>query len=118
MRGSATSPEEELDMSRYIEAIRFQLESVGEWQAEIFVMRHMQDLSIKEISERTARSSDSIRSSLYRVKRLLVESEKPIKMLSSEAGFGTVVNMHNMFKRYTGMTPAVYRDTHGGRKRW
>jgi DNA-directed RNA polymerase specialized sigma24 family protein len=61
-------------MRRYVSAIREQLESIGSWQAEIFVMRHVQDLSIKEISLRTERSSDSIRSSLYRVKRMLVEA--------------------------------------------
>jgi RNA polymerase sigma-70 factor (ECF subfamily) len=72
--GMTGSPEDELCMSRYVAAIREQLESIGQWQAEIFVMRHLEDLSIKEISERTARSSDSVRSSLYRVKRLLVEA--------------------------------------------
>ncbi|MBW2422047.1 MAG: sigma-70 family RNA polymerase sigma factor, partial [Deltaproteobacteria bacterium] len=72
--GMGCSPEDALSMSRYVSAIREQLESIGQWQAEIFVMRHLQDLSIKEISERTDRSSDSIRSSLYRVKRLLVDA--------------------------------------------
>jgi RNA polymerase sigma-70 factor (ECF subfamily) len=71
---ASASPEDQLSMSRYVTAIREQLESIGQWQAEIFIMRHVQDLSIKEISERTERSSDSIRSSLYRVKRLLVNA--------------------------------------------
>ena len=41
---------------------------------DVFELRHMQNLSIQEISEQTSRSSDAIRSSLYRIKRLLTES--------------------------------------------
>lgn len=68
------NPEEHLSMRRYAEAVRDRLESVSEWQSEIFVMRHLDNLSIQEISDRTDRSSDAIRSSLYRVKRLLFET--------------------------------------------
>ena len=68
------TPEEQLSMRRYLEAISDQLESVGDWQSEIFAMRHIQNLSIREISQRTERSSDAIRSSLYRMKRLLYET--------------------------------------------
>ena len=61
-------------MRRYADAIKIQLNSVAEWQSEVFAMRHLENMSIREISERTERSSDAIRSSLYRVKRLLVET--------------------------------------------
>ncbi len=68
------TPEEHLNLRRYTEAVSEQLESMSEWQCEIFVMRHLENMSIKEISRRTDRSSDSVRSSLYRVKRLLFET--------------------------------------------
>ena len=68
------NPEEHLNMRRYTEAIRDRLESVSPWQTEIFAMRHLENMSIQEIAERTHRSSDAIRSSLYRVKRLLFET--------------------------------------------
>ena len=68
------NPEEHLGMRRYAEAIQRELGSVAEWQSEVFAMRHLENLSIREISERTQRSSDSIRSSLYRVKRILIET--------------------------------------------
>lgn len=68
------TPEEHLSLRRYTEIIGERLESVSEWQTEIFVMRHLRNMSIQEISDRTARSSDAIRSSLYRVKRLLFEA--------------------------------------------
>lgn len=71
------TPEEQLDLRRYTDAIKEKLDSVATWQTEIFVMRHLQNLSIREISERTERSSDAVRSSLYRVKRLLVDSADP-----------------------------------------
>ncbi len=68
------TPEEQLNLERYLETIRAELRELGAWQAEIFEMRHLQNLSIQEISQRTDRSSDAIRSSLYRVKRLLMET--------------------------------------------
>jgi len=71
---SSCTPEEHLGMRRYVEAIQRELGQVAEWQSEVFMMRHLENLSIAEISERTERSSDSIRSSLYRVKRLLIET--------------------------------------------
>ena len=71
---SDCNPEEHLSMRRYVDAVRVKLESVSEWQSEIFVMRHLENMSIREISDRTDRSSDAVRSSLYRVKRLLFET--------------------------------------------
>jgi len=68
------TPEDQLSMRRYVDAITDHLESVADWQSEIFAMRHLQNLSIREIARRTDRSSDAIRSSLYRVKRMLYET--------------------------------------------
>jgi len=68
------TPEDQLAMSRYARAIDARLQSVSDWQAEVFFLRHVEDLPIREISRRTMRSSDAIRSGLYRVKRLLVEA--------------------------------------------
>jgi RNA polymerase sigma-70 factor (ECF subfamily) len=70
------SPEEKLAIQRYLGSVEDQLEQLGEWQAEIFEMRHLRNMSIGEISEQTQRSSDSVRSSLYRVKRLLLETAR------------------------------------------
>ncbi len=74
---SAATPEDELSLRRYADAIHQKLDSVAEWQAEVFVLRHLEDLPIREIARRTARSNDAIRSCLYRVKRLLVEAGDP-----------------------------------------
>jgi RNA polymerase sigma-70 factor (ECF subfamily) len=68
------TPEDQVAMRRYARAIDARLESVSDWQAEVFFLRHVKDLPIREISKRTMRSSDAIRSGLYRVKRLLVEA--------------------------------------------
>jgi DNA-directed RNA polymerase specialized sigma24 family protein len=68
------APDEQLDLHRFRELLRDRLDSLAGWQAEIFEMRHFENLSIPEISERTARSSDAVRSSLYRVKRLFFEA--------------------------------------------
>lgn len=58
-------------------------------------------------------NDELIRLRVERLKRLLVESDEPIKTLSPKAGFGTTVNMYTMFKRHTGMTPKAYRKKHG-----
>ncbi len=68
------TPEEQLTLDRTVAALTDQLESVSEWQAEVFFLRHVENLPIREICRRTSRSSDAIRSGLYRVKRLLVEA--------------------------------------------
>jgi DNA-directed RNA polymerase specialized sigma24 family protein len=38
------------------------------------MLRHFDDLPIQEIAERMDRSNDAVRSSLYRVKQLVVEA--------------------------------------------
>jgi RNA polymerase sigma-70 factor (ECF subfamily) len=68
------SPEEHLNLSRCEAAIRDRLESVSDWHAEAFVMRHFENLPIGEIATRVSRSNDAVRSSLYRMKKLLVEA--------------------------------------------
>lgn len=67
-------PDEQLDMQRFGDLLSERLDGLADWQAEIFEMRHFENLSIPEISRRTSRSSDAVRSSLYRVKRLFLEA--------------------------------------------
>ena len=69
---SASTPDEDLSLRRCAESLQDQFTALSEWQAEIFELRHIEDLSISEIAARTSRSSDAVRSSLCRVKRLLV----------------------------------------------
>ncbi len=68
----SATPEAQMRFADYAEIVRTELGELSAWQTEIFQMRHFENLSIREISERTSRSSDSIRSSLYRVKQLLL----------------------------------------------
>jgi RNA polymerase sigma-70 factor (ECF subfamily) len=68
------SPDEELNMQRYAESIRSQLDSVADWQRRIFEMRHLENLTIPQIARRTHRSNDAVRSSLYRIKRMMLET--------------------------------------------
>ena len=67
-------PGESLDMRVYADALEAKLDSLAQWQVEIFCMRHLENLSIPEICDRTQRSSDAVRSSLYRVKRVFFEA--------------------------------------------
>jgi RNA polymerase sigma-70 factor (ECF subfamily) len=71
------NPEERLDLQRCAKAIDGALSSVTTWQAEVFMLRHFEDLPIQEIADRMQRSNDAIRSSLYRVKRLVVQAVDP-----------------------------------------
>ncbi len=68
------SPAEQLDMQRFQDQLSHRLEELSDWQTEIFALRHFENLSISEISERTDRSNDAVRSSLYRVKRVFLEA--------------------------------------------
>jgi RNA polymerase sigma-70 factor (ECF subfamily) len=71
------SPDELYDLHRFGDELSVRLEQVADWQAEIFSMRHFDNLSIPEISRRTNRTSDAVRSSLYRVKRIFFEAALP-----------------------------------------
>jgi RNA polymerase sigma-70 factor (ECF subfamily) len=73
----ACTPEEHLSLHRYQDAIRDRLAGVADWHHEVFVLRHVENLSIGEIARRVSRSNDAVRSSLYRIKRLLVEAVDP-----------------------------------------
>jgi RNA polymerase sigma-70 factor (ECF subfamily) len=72
--GWAATPLEDLELRRSLRRMDERLRGVTRWQAEVFWLRHVDDLSIDEIAQRLKRSNDAIRSSLYRVKRLLVDA--------------------------------------------
>ena len=64
-------------MSRCEDVLRERLDSLADWHAEVFVMRHLENLPILEIAERVSRTSDAVRSSLYRAKKMVMESIDP-----------------------------------------
>lgn len=70
----SASPEEHARYRRCTDAALRSLEEVSDWQAEVFALRHFENLPIQEIADRMSRSNDAIRSSLYRVKRMIVEA--------------------------------------------
>ncbi len=72
-----STPEEQLSLRRYQESVQQLLSTVADWQTEVFWLRHVENLTIGEIAERVRRSNDAVRSSLYRVKRMLVEAVDP-----------------------------------------
>ncbi len=49
---------------------------------------------------------------LERLKRLLVQTEKPIKYLAREVGFSDAKQMHAVFSRVEGTPPSTYRKLH------
>ena len=57
-------------------------------------------------------NDELIRLRIERLKRLLLETDAPVKTLCSDVGFGTNVHMHNVFKKHTGMTPTAFRKKH------
>jgi RNA polymerase sigma-70 factor (ECF subfamily) len=74
---SSCTPEEDLNLHRCEEAIQERLASLADWHSEVFVLRHFEDLPIDQIAQRVSRSNDAVRSSLYRVKKMLVEAVNP-----------------------------------------
>jgi RNA polymerase sigma-70 factor (ECF subfamily) len=71
------TPEEHLSLRRCEEGIQERLAALADWHTEVFVLRHFEDLPIDEIAQRVSRSNDAVRSSLYRVKKILVEALNP-----------------------------------------
>ena len=71
------TPEEHLSLRRCEEAIQERLGLLADWHTEVFVLRHFEDVSIDEIAQRVSRSSDAVRSSLYRAKKILVGVMNP-----------------------------------------
>jgi len=67
------TPAEVFELDEYRRGVLDEISELSSWQADIFAMRHFENLSISEISSRTRRSSDSVRSSLFRVKRVFLE---------------------------------------------
>jgi RNA polymerase sigma-70 factor (ECF subfamily) len=74
---SPDTPEDELNLQRSVDQARECLASLSDWQAEVFALRHLENLPIGEIARRMSRSHDSVRSSLYRVKSLLIKAVDP-----------------------------------------
>jgi RNA polymerase sigma-70 factor (ECF subfamily) len=72
-----STPEDQLSLKRYESSVEKLLASVAGWQSEVFWLRHVENLSIGEIAQRVCKSNDAVRSSLYRVKRMLVEAVDP-----------------------------------------
>jgi RNA polymerase sigma-70 factor (ECF subfamily) len=68
------APDEDLSLRRYAEAIRSRMSKLPDWQCRIFEMRHLENMSIPEIASRSHRSNDAVRSSLYRIKKLIFEA--------------------------------------------
>ena len=80
---ASCTPEENLSLRRCAEAVHDRLASVAGWHAEVFLLRHVENLPINEIARRMSRSNDAVRSSLYRVKRMLVEAIDPTLLQAS-----------------------------------
>lgn len=68
------TPEELLRQDQLGDEIQRRLAGLAPWQRDVFRLRHVEDLPIEEISRRTTRSEDAVRSGLYRAKRLLFEA--------------------------------------------
>lgn len=64
-------PDLQLEMKEAIESFDRALRALSDSQYQVFKMRHMDNLSIAQIAKRTNKSADSIKSNLYRIKKLL-----------------------------------------------
>jgi RNA polymerase sigma-70 factor (ECF subfamily) len=67
-------PDEDLSLQRYAHAISSRMAKLPDWQRQIFEMRHLENMSIPEIAECSQRSNDAVRSSLYRIKKLIFDA--------------------------------------------
>lgn len=98
-------------------ALRFMAEhaggplSVQEIASSVGLGRQVLERGFRRHVGRTI-NDELTRLRVSKLKRLLVQSGRTLKELSEQAGFGTTMSMHTMFKRSTGMTPDAYRQKH------
>ena len=85
--------------------------SVAHIAKTVGMSRRTLEYKFKKKLNRTI-NGEIIRLRIERLKRLLLETDEPVKSLCSEVGFGANSHMHNIFKRYTGMTPTQFRKKH------
>ncbi|MBM4384272.1 MAG: sigma-70 family RNA polymerase sigma factor [Deltaproteobacteria bacterium] len=68
------TPEERVREERLSAEIERRMGTLAPCQLDAFRLRHLEDLTIEEISRRTQRSADAVRSGLYRAKRMLFDA--------------------------------------------
>ena len=73
---SEYGPDLQLEMKETITSFDRALSALSDSQYQVFRMRHMENLSIEQIASRTNKSKDSIKSNLYRIKKLLVPGDE------------------------------------------
>ncbi len=73
-------PDQDLEMKEMVERFDRALQSLTKTQYLVFRMRHLENLSIEEIAQRTSKSKDSVKSNLYRIKRVLTQSGETEKI--------------------------------------
>ena len=60
-------------------------------------------------------SQEIVHFKIERLKRLLVQSDQPLKYLAYEVGFKDANQMYLVFNRVVGMPPSTYRKRHRNR---
>jgi RNA polymerase sigma factor (sigma-70 family) len=66
-------PDQDLEMKETVDHFDQALQSLSKDQYRVFRMRHMENMSISEIAHRTSKSKDSVKSNLYRIKKVLTQ---------------------------------------------
>jgi RNA polymerase sigma-70 factor (ECF subfamily) len=79
---SAYGPDFHFEMKEAVNTFDRALSTLSESQYQMFMMRHLEDLSIDEIASRTRKSKDSVKSNLYRIKKLLAPQNERKKTLA------------------------------------
>lgn len=80
------SPEDHLSLWQTLEALDRRLAGLSSWQLEVFRLRHLDDVSIRDICRRTERTSDAVRSGLYRARRELLAASTARSASSGSTG--------------------------------
>lgn len=69
---SEASPLEHYEMVECATRLRDSLESVSEEQRRLFELHHLESMPIADIARKMSRSEDSVKSNLYRTRKLLL----------------------------------------------
>ncbi len=79
---TAYGPDFHFEMKEAMSTFDRALNALSRPQYQMFMMRHLENLSIDEIASRTRKSKDSVKSNLYRIKKLLASDTERKKTLA------------------------------------
>jgi LacI family transcriptional regulator len=87
--------------------------SVTDVASEVGVSRRVLERRFNKSIDQTVNDA-ILQSRIDRAKRILIETDEPIKFVAYAAGFSGSARLAQVFRKHVGMTPKAFRASHSG----